>query len=260
MSIVWSGLAPHPPIIVPEIGQERLNEAIQTVEAVRQLAADFKDHGCEQLIVLSPHTPRPNRGVSLFCDPMITGHFGTFGHFHLKYHFLNDIEWIREFARYYSRVSLIENQSLDHGALVPLHFFKEAGWDGPTVVLGLPWDEAELASIAGAIQRCSSKKTGLLASGDMSHCLRSDAPSGFHPDGRKFDKLFVKLLKKAAYKEIQSATRELRTHAAEDVFMSCQVAFEATEYRNRSCKFLSYESPFGVGYSVSRLFSEHANS
>jgi aromatic ring-opening dioxygenase LigB subunit len=34
----------------------------------------------------------------------------------------------------------------------------------------------------------SAKKVVLIASGDLSYCLKEQKPYGFHPDGPKFDK------------------------------------------------------------------------
>ena len=37
-------------------------------------------------------------------------------------------------------------------------------------------------------------KIALIASGDMSHCLKADGPYGFQPDGPKFDKELIRAL------------------------------------------------------------------
>ena len=40
------------------------------------------------------------------------------------------------------------------------------------------------------------KDYALIASGDLSHCLKKDGPYGFHSDGPKFDEALIKYLEK----------------------------------------------------------------
>jgi len=44
-------------------------------------------------------------------------------------------------------------------------------------------------------------KVALIASSDLPHCLRVDGPYGFHPDGPKFDKALIDVLKKKILKQ-----------------------------------------------------------
>ncbi len=95
------------------------------------------------------------------------------------------------------------------------------------------------------------KEYALIASGDLSHCLKEDGPYGFNPQGPKFDKTLLEFLEK---KDIEN-------------FLELDNFFpEAGECGLRSFSFLlgileesglkwqpeilSYEGPFGVGYSV----------
>ena len=98
------------------------------------------------------------------------------------------------------------------------------------------------------------KKYALIASGDISHCLKEDGPYGFHPDGPKFDKALIEFLKKKD---------------RESIFKLDEMYPEAGECGLRSFCFLlgildasgidwqpeilSYEGPFGVGYLVANF-------
>jgi aromatic ring-opening dioxygenase LigB subunit len=257
MSIIWAGLAPHAPIIIPEIGMQRHPEVQKTWKSCTRLAEDFMAHDCDVLIVLSPHTQRPSRGISVYCDAMIKGSFSMFSAKNLTYEFLNGLEWIREFSRHYSPLNFLDNQALDHGALVPLHFLAEAGWNGVTIVLSVPWQESECSAVGKALKKAvrTSQRVGILASGDMSHCLKPDAPSGYHASGSQFDELFVSLLNQGESASVGKQTRSLRQTACEDVFHSCQIAWSSLGFNTSHRHFYSYEGPFGVGYTVARLYS-----
>ena len=257
MSIIWTGLAPHPPIIVETVGGERCAQVRPTIESMRRLALDLMDHEPERLVVISPHTPRPRKGIATWSAPRISGDFRQFGALNPKLDLPVDQAWLRRFRDRYADTVELGFEPLDHGAMVPLAFLAEAGWREPTCVLGLPWDEdAELDRIAAALSSASEDplRTAVLASGDMSHCLLPSAPCGYHESGPQFDRAFVSMLKRADFKGAAAVDPHLREGARQDVVESCRVVWEASDYRSENHCFFGYEGPFGVGYTVMKFF------
>ncbi len=257
MSVIWTGLAPHPPIMVPAVGGSRGREAQTTIDSMRAFARDLLDRQPGRLVVVSPHTPRPRQGVAAWFAASISGDFGQFGAFDAKLTLPVDQDWLRNFAQHYPQVADLDRQPLDHGVMAPLHFLVEAGWRGPTAALGLPWDQgAELDRVGAAIAAASDDglATAILASGDMSHCLKPGAPCEYDRRGAVFDRAFVECIKRGLYKDALEIDPELREAARQDVVESCRVAWSATGFRADNRRFFSYEGPFGVGYSVMRFY------
>jgi aromatic ring-opening dioxygenase LigB subunit len=98
------------------------------------------------------------------------------------------------------------------------------------------------------------KKYALIASGDLSHCLKEDGPYGYSPDGPKFDKYLINYLKKKDIKNILNLD-EMFPEAGEcglRPFSFLLGLLEASGL-NWQIKVLSYEGPFGVGYLVARF-------
>ncbi|MGB2762015.1 MAG: class III extradiol dioxygenase subunit B-like domain-containing protein [Minisyncoccales bacterium] len=95
------------------------------------------------------------------------------------------------------------------------------------------------------------KKYALIASGDMSHCLKENGPYAFHPDGPKFDKALIEYLKK---KDIKSFFKldEYFPNAGECGLRSFSFILGILDASSIDWQpeILSYESPFGVGYLV----------
>jgi len=94
-------------------------------------------------------------------------------------------------------------------------------------------------------------KVALIASGDMSHCLKEEGPYGFHPDGPKFDRALIESLKK---KDIETILKldEIYPEAGECGLRSFSFLLGILEASGAlwQPEILSYEGPFGVGYLV----------
>lgn len=98
------------------------------------------------------------------------------------------------------------------------------------------------------------KKYALIASGDMSHCLKEEGPYGFHPDGPKFDKALIGFLKKKDIKNFLKLD-DYYPEAGEcglRPFCFLLGILEAAGL-DWQPEILSYEGPFGVGYLVANL-------
>jgi AmmeMemoRadiSam system protein A len=146
---------------------------------------------------------------------------------------------------------------LDHGATVPLWFLAAAGWRGPTVVVGLNYPgepgRQELGAAIRAAAMRAERRVGIIASGDMSHCLRPGAPAGFHPRAKEFDAAFIGILRAGRYRDLLDFDGELQLLAAEDALDATVIAAAAVNWDATGHKVLSYEGPFGVGYGVALL-------
>jgi AmmeMemoRadiSam system protein A len=143
---------------------------------------------------------------------------------------------------------------------VPLWFLSKAGWAGPTVVLSLNHPEdgglIELGESIAAAAQMLPYRIAIVASGDMSHRLTTNAPCGFHPRAHQFDETFIQLLRDGDYHGLEQINPELRELAAEDAVDSTLIAAAAVAWNTTGHEVLSYEGPFGVGYGVAILFAE----
>jgi len=94
-------------------------------------------------------------------------------------------------------------------------------------------------------------KIAVIASGDLSHCLKEEGPYGFHPDGPKFDKDLIEALKKKDIEKILKLD-DLYPEAGECGLRSFCFLLGILEASgaNWQPEILSYEGPFGVGYLV----------
>jgi AmmeMemoRadiSam system protein A/AmmeMemoRadiSam system protein B len=259
--VVLAALMPHPPIVVPGVGRGREREAGATVAAMGRMARRLCDGAPQTLVVISPHSPRRRGRFGVWGGARVVGDLGVFRAPHERIDLPADPEFRARLTAACSGHGLrtweIENEELDHGAVVPLCYLREAGWNGPTVVVGLNYpDEGHLEDLGAAIAAAAQalgRRVAVLASGDMSHRLTPDAPGGFHPRARDFDAEFVRLVRAADAHGLRHVDEELRGLAGEDVVDVTVVALAAAGFRTDKCELFSYEGPFGVGYSVALL-------
>jgi aromatic ring-opening dioxygenase LigB subunit len=91
------------------------------------------------------------------------------------------------------------------------------------------------------------KKWAIIASGDLSHCLKEDGPYGFHPDGPKFDKALSEALKAKDIEALLSLNEKF-PEAGECGLRSFSFLLGVLDNLKWEPEILSYEGPFGVGY------------
>ncbi len=159
---------------------------------------------------------------------------------------------------------IISSPHLDWGFNVPLYFLaKDFKGEIKNYLIGAEspkfyFEEGKklYSEIDGGQTSVKSvKKVALIASGDLSHCLKEDGPYGFHPDGPKFDNALIEFLKK---KDIENFLKldDIFPGAGECGLRSFSFLLgilEESSYSTGSIwqpEILSYEYPFGVGYLV----------
>ncbi|MDD2762586.1 MAG: AmmeMemoRadiSam system protein A [Opitutaceae bacterium] len=260
--IVFAGLMPHAPILVPGVGGARLAEAGATARAMTAVAAHAIAAHPDTVVLISPHSPRRPGAFGIWHTPRLRGSLADFGSpadrvdLPLDRPFADQLE--KEAAHRKLRTWEITQATLDHGALVPLRYLIAAGWQGPAVILSLNYPgEGGLDGLGEAIAAAAQslqRRTAIIASGDMSHRLTRSAPGGYHPGARRFDETFIALLRKGTPGDLRRIDPALLELAAEDVVDSTIVALAATGDRTDGHAVLSYEGPFGVGYGVAILF------
>lgn len=264
--VVLCVLAPHPPLLIPEIGKGDIRAVKATQEAMGELARRVNQAKPDVIIVISPHAPLFRDVVAVLVDDPLRGDFSAFGVPEAKYRFRNDPELVSaivdEAGKIGVRIYRFDSESggmsrrpmgLDHGVLVPMHFInKEVGQDVPVVVMGtalLPRDV--LYAFGQAIDKAArrlERKAVLVASGDLSHRLTRQAPAGYSPRGREFDERLIQLLRDMDIQGILSLDDSLLDEAGECGYRPVVTALGALFGDDLRSEVLSYEGPFGVGY------------
>jgi len=259
--LVFSAIAPHPPIMVPEVGRESIAGVVDSIDAMAELTRRLIDSGAESVVFISPHAPLEVDSFVAYDGPEVYADFANFRAPETSFAVGIDEELLAAIKRAaaaenYS-VSSLREHDLDHGTAVPLYFLLQNGWKGRVVTLGYSFlsneDHLRFGScIRNAVDEVG-RRVAFIASGDLSHRLKPQAPAGYNPDAHVFDEQVVDALRSNVPQRIVNIDHNLRKLAGECGYRSMLVAIGASSDLPLSCEVLNYEAPFGVGYLVAQL-------
>jgi len=184
-------IAPHPPIMVAEVGGRRATVTSDSADAIRDAARALATYDPETIVLMSPHAPVVRDSFVVDTSPRVTGDLGQFGAREVLISAPGDPQLaaaiVEEAERDHipvmsrSESPLLDAGLLDHGALVPLSFLDRAG-RYPLVEVSLSFLPLALHRALGrAIARAArrvGRRVAFVASGDCSHRLTRDAPAG----------------------------------------------------------------------------------
>ncbi len=276
MGIVFTGISPHPPIVIPEIGGTERVKAQSTEKGLNTLAQKVIAMKPDTVVIISPHGPVFQDGIILNGTEKLEGNFENFGVSEVGFKVANDRELIGEIEKECGTkgITALEmthktateygtSLKLDHGVLVPLYFLKKAGYEGSlvSVTMGL-LNYPQLYNFGVCLQKAAEKvgrKVVVIASGDLSHCLTKDAPAGYTPEGTVFDKKLVDLLSQFNPLELANLEDNLIKGAGECGLRPILMMLGALDGYEVNSDIISYEGPFGVGYLVAGFNIERKN-
>ncbi|PKM80535.1 MAG: AMMECR1 domain-containing protein [Firmicutes bacterium HGW-Firmicutes-14] len=265
-NIVFYGLAPHPPILLPEVGGRESEKVNSTFSSMEEFAGRVAASGAEILVIISPHGSVFSDGVAINGSKILSGDLRMF-RADLEFEYNNDHEMIQEIIEQARQVGITAVEiddglageygisvKLDHGVLVPIYFFNRAGIDLPIVSISmsmLPFEELYMFGFAvkKAVETRGCK-AAVVASGDMSHRLTREAPAGYSPEGELFDRKIVELLKNKDFRGVINIDRNMAESAGECGLRTLIMMLGAMDGEDVDAEVLSYEGPFGVGYLV----------
>lgn len=260
-------VAPHPPIMVHEVGGEDSDQTSASEHALRALGAVLRDFAPDVLVLVSPHAHGYFDAFTITTAERLRGDLGQFNAPRVEHHVAGDPELAREIIADATEmgVPVVEREGtlgsgvveLDHGALVPLHFLD------PDAVY--PLLEVSFSGLSASEHRTFGRviantanrlgrKVALIASGDMSHRLLVGAPAGYSPRAHEFDEAMVTMLGRADFDGIAAVDPDLREMAGECGWRSLLILGGFLEGSDAQGRVLSYEGPWGVGY-LTALFA-----
>lgn len=251
---------PHPPLIIPDVGHGEEKQIQATVDACREIAKMVAELKPETIILISPHSIMYADYFHISPGKSASGSFAQFGAPQVAMKADYDTEFVSElsdlaYSDHFPAGTLGErDKSLDHGTMIPLYFINQQYTNYKLVRIGLsgltPNEHYQLGKYIAEVARKLNRRVVVIASGDLSHKLKDDGPYGFSPDGPIFDKEVTEAIASGNFMRFLTFDEDFCESAAECGLRSLRIMSGVFDGEAVDSHLLSYEGPFGVGYSV----------
>jgi len=260
MPILTAVAVPHPPIILPEVGQgeeQRINKTIKSYQKVMRHIAELRP---DTIVLTSPHSVIYSDYFHISPGTYAVGSFAQFRAPQVRIEANYDSIFVEALSRNCKAMgipagTLGENsRELDHATMIPLRFLQDYYGDFKLVRIGLsglsPADHYRFGKEIAKTSDQLGRRVCFIASGDLSHKLLDEGPYGYVQEGPEFDKQITRCLADADFLSMLSMDIDLCESAAECGLRSFWIMAGALDQKSVKSELLSYEGPFGVGYGV----------
>lgn len=252
-------IAPHPPIMVPEVGGADASVTAASARALAEVRQMIERFDPDTIVVMSPHAPATADAFAVDTSPRLSGSLAQFRAPQVRLSAPTDVEFAHALLEAADEagipaVSRAEYPSLspgvlDHGVLVPMSFL-EPSRPVAHVVLSLAWlplaAHRRLGAVVAEVAEAQGKRVVFVASGDCSHRLTPGAPAGFSPRGEAFDQMLVDSLGRQRLDDLVDVDPDWAEDAGECGLRSFVTLSGAIP--GAASRVLAYEAPWGVGY------------
>ena len=260
MGIMAAFMVPHPPLIVPEIGRGEEGKTQNTIDAYKKAAKRIGELEPETIVLISPHQIMYADYFHISPGKSAKGDFGQFHAGQVKMEVQYDQAFVETLCKLAEAEKLPagtmgeRDKRLDHGTMVPLYFINQH-WDqyklGRVGRSGLTLTKHyELGQCIKEAADILGRRVVLIASGDLSHRLKTDGPYGFQEEGPVYDERIMDVMGRAAFGELFEFSEEFCEKAGECGHRSFTMMAGALDRAEVIPERMSYEGPFGVGYGV----------
>lgn len=260
MSVKGAVMVPHPPLIIPDVGQGREKKIQATIDAYHEAAKKIASWKPDTVVVLSPHSIMYADYFHISPGKGAVGSFGQFGASQVKIQVQYDIQFVDTLCREAEARDLPagtlgeRERRLDHATMIPLWFLNHYTTDYKVVRIGLSGLPFSMHYMLGqCIQKTAElceKKIVVIGSGDLSHKLKADGPYGFQKEGPEYDKRIMEVMGSASFDQLFDFTEEFCEKAAECGHRSFLIMAGALDRMAVEARRLMYEGTFGVGYGI----------
>ena len=254
--IVLGAVLPHPPILLPEIGQGREAEAQATLDAYASVAGRLQDLEVRRLLMISTHgIVTLGRFHALRSE--IAGDFGRFGAAALTYGHRTDtvlIDAVMSAADDhdvpFTAVSSWEQS--DHSIGVPIRLLAGA-LPAQIAVVSMSFrsalDHVAAGRAVGAALAGIGERAAVIASGDAVHSLSDGSPIRQHPRASEVQQAIESAITAWSADGLMALDDGLRRAVDESVVSPTLMLMGALEgAASVKARILAAEHPWGVGY------------
>lgn len=262
--IVFAGITPCSPLLIPSVNPERVAHAAKTRTALNEMAEELYAAKPDTIVLFCEHTQSPPDAFTLnVADPYhaTLAAFGDLG-YEARYasNFMLADKMQRELRKAGEPLTLITERALPFTATVPLALLTE---HIPSVrILPIapcertPKEHFDFGAALRDILVSSDARIAIIAAGDGAHTRSEDAPEGFHADGETSDSLLATLVTEKNTAGLLQMDHDLLQNAHNGNYRQIVMLFGALDGTPVESRILSHEAPFGIGAMTAEFILE----
>lgn len=257
--IIAAGLVPHTPLLLPTLGKNAADALMQTSGAIEKLKESFSAQNLETVVLIK--TPERGRRRRTMFQIQLPQNYrvdlSEFGDLVTQGTFVCDTVLgteLKNAARSaHVPLAYIGEEKLEYTASVPL--LSLFGRQKVKVIVVQPpdTDGAALYAFGKALTaplQESHKRVACIATGDCAHCVRKGKKENHEQVCLPFDYMFLDALKKKSTDALLAMRREEISRLNACAVQPALVLRGIIDSLSWNAHLLSYEAPFGVGYTV----------
>lgn len=256
--LVYAGLMPQTPLLLPSIGHEVSPLLQSTIRGVHALIDELYSRKVETVLLISDHPTRHADHLSINLQDPYTfdlSEFGDFTFFHPVHPALDLIDNLQRTFRSKSKpLTLNTDSSLNFASAVPLYFIAEKLRNYkllPIAPADLPTKELlALGNDLYDVIQHSKRRIAVIVTGDGSHSLNDKSPQAPTPAGKIFDKAIKDYILSGSLTHLLATETGTIAEANQALWPQICLLAGILQGMNVQNHLFSYDAPFGVGYFV----------
>jgi aromatic ring-opening dioxygenase LigB subunit len=258
--ILFSAIVPHPPVIIPEIGQEKANQVKKTIHAMEKLSEQLNEVDPETIVFFTPHALTYADRFNIVVTEKLQSVIDAQGEQIINWKGKNNLALAEKIAQQCEEeemdFNLQESESevytLDQGIAVPLYYFAAHLSTVKVVSISYSYsslqEQFDFGQIFGEICEKTPERIAIIASGDLSH-RHFEKPQ----IAQQFDDQVINRIKNNQLSELNNINEQLVEQSGECGYRSNLMLSGALSEKILAPEIYSYETPFGIGYLVANL-------
>ncbi|MCF7795086.1 AmmeMemoRadiSam system protein B [Patescibacteria group bacterium] len=257
MSVLYSALLPHSPLLLKPIGKENTQKLEATLNSYQKVIDKIKQKQINTIVVITPHGKKDKNKYYINNSLKYKVDLKDFGDLATRLEIKPDqplFQKIQDYQRINKLTKTYQEETLDYGSAIVLYLI--ISQLNNVKALSISYSEAdnqenyEFGKELNQALKKSDQNIAVIASGDMSHCVSKKSPQGYNPKGVKFDNQIKEIISQNndIDKKILAFDQNLITKAKECGLKSLLLALGILSDYNYNTKVLSYQDDFGIGY------------
>jgi len=252
MPLVFAGITPHPPLLIPAIGKDEIEKLEKTKSAMDKLEKELYVAKPQIIFIISPHSSLFGDSFSINAHTNFVSAFDEFGDLSTKLAWNGVPDLSAKISHLCDQkdlpLQLVSQEKLDHGASIPLFYLTRHLKDANIMPIGYShlnaMEHIRFGELLKEIIMTDERRIAVIASGDLSHNLDT-----VKEDPKNLDeKIKYFLENKAIGNMLELDKSDILKEANECGYRSIMILMGIMKEIDYKFSDYTYEHPFGVGY------------